>query len=288
MNSRIVILSIAILVADQGRSYPSNSERPQIDRGFDLLYRLKFEEARRQFADCQRMSPEDPLGYAAMAAGYLFEEFYYQGVLTSEYFLDNRRLLGGIQGKPDQGRASGFRSANQKGRELALHRLKDNPQDANALFSLSIAAGMQADFLAILDQHQLESLSFIKEAEGYAKRLLTVQPDNADAWLSLGAANYIIGCMPAYKRFFLWFGRIHGDKAVGMEQLQVAAERGHYLKPFAKILLALAAKREKQDDLARRQLLDLASQFPENPLFATELSRLSVHTESARRRQQTR
>jgi hypothetical protein len=225
----------------------------------------------------QQANPNDPLGYEAMAASYLFEEFYDQHVLTSEFFLDDKRLLGGIQGKPDEGRKINFNAASRKGRDIALKRLSEAPQDPNALFSLSIAAGMQADFEAILERRQLESLSLVKEAEGYAKQLIALQPENADAWLSLGVANYIIGSLPAYKRFFLWFGRIHGDKRLGMEQLQITAEKGHYLKAFAEIFLALAAMREKQDDVARNQLLDLVAHYPENPLFQRELARLGSH-----------
>lgn len=39
----------------------------------------------------------------------------------------------------------------------------------------------------------MEGPSLIKEAEGYAKRLLKAQSETADTWISLGAANYIIG-----------------------------------------------------------------------------------------------
>jgi len=45
---------------------------------------------------------------------------------------------------------------------------------------------------------------------------------------------------------------------------------GRYLRPFAKILLALAARREKQDDLARKLLRELTEEFPASPLFAVE------------------
>ena len=62
-----------------------------------------------------------------------------------------------------------------------------------------------------------------------------------------------------------------------MEQLQITAEKGHYLKPFAEIFLALAAMREKQNDLARIQLMDLVARFPENPLFKEELNHLGKH-----------
>jgi hypothetical protein len=251
--------------------------KPQVELGFNLLYELKFSEARNQFADWQQKNPEDPLGYVTTAAGYLFEEFYAQHVLTSNFFLDDERLLGGIRGRPDEGRKSHFEAANQMGKNLALKRLRINRRDADALFALTVATGMQADFALILEKRQMESLSLIKEAGGYAKQLLAVRPDEADAWLALGAANYIIGSLPAYKRFFLWFGRIRGDKHLGMEQLQIAAEKGHYLKPFAEIFLALAAMRENQMELARAQLQDLVAHYPENPLFREELAHLGIH-----------
>jgi hypothetical protein len=258
------------------------AEKPQIEMGFDLLYRLKFTEARIQFEAWQKMNPGDPLGYISTAASYLFEELYAQHVLTSSFFLDDDRLLGGIEGQPDEGRKTNFLAANQRGKQLALNKLNADSRDADALFTLSISAGLQSDFEAILEKHQMKSLSSIKEAEGYAHRLLALKPDQADAWFSLGAANYIIGCLPAYKRFFLWFGRIHGDKTAGMEQMRITAERGHYLKPFAEIFLALASMREKQDEEARNLLHNLVAQFPENSLFQTELARLENSSASSK------
>jgi cell division septum initiation protein DivIVA len=239
-----------------------------------MLYELKFGAARRQFDAWQGDHPDDPLGAVSMAASYLFVEFYCQRVLTSDYFLDDDRLLHGIKGKPDAVRSSGFRKANQRAMELARSKLAAGTSDTNALLALTLATGMQADYESILEKRQMESLHLIKEAEDYAKRLLALKPDMADAWLALGAANYIIGCLPLHVRFFLWFGGIRGDRRLGMEQLRMTAEYGHYLKPFAKILLALASMREKQYDLAREQLVDLASEFPDNYLFRAELARL--------------
>ncbi len=248
---------------------------PEIDAGFHLLYELKFPEARARFADWQKAHPDDPLGSASEAAAYLFEEFYAQGVLTSEFFLNDKRLLGGIAGKPDENRRAAFFAANRRAQELARKRLKTSPRDAGALFALTIATGMQADYASLIEKRQLESLRLIREAEGHAKNLLALAPDSADAYLALGAGNYIIGCLPAYKRAFLWLGGIHGDKPGGMQQLALAASRGHYLRPFAKILLALAALREKQVGLARTQLAELTAEFPQNPLFTRELAKIT-------------
>jgi hypothetical protein len=40
-------------------------------------------------------------------------------------------------------------------------------------------------------------------------------------------------------------------------------------------MLALAALREKDPDLARLQLQALTAEFPENPLFAAELAKVT-------------
>ena len=112
----------------------------------------------------------------------------------------------------------------------------------------------------------------MRSANGNATKALALDPDAKDAYVSLGVASYIIGCLPGYKRAFLFFGGIHGDRNHGIEVMQLAANGGHYLRPFAKIMLALAYEREHHFDLARNLLADLVNEYPENPRFADELA----------------
>ncbi|MGB9007858.1 MAG: hypothetical protein WCC18_04525 [Candidatus Acidiferrales bacterium] len=249
---------------------------PELDAGFHLLYELKFEEARTHFAVWEKSHPEDPLGSASEAAAYLFEECYRQGVLTSNFFLDNKRFLGKIPLKPDPELRAAFFAADERAQDLAQLRLKTDPNDANALFAMTLSLGMQANYASLIDKRQLDSLKKVREADKYSKRLLAVAPDAADAYLGLGMANYFIGSLPGTKKFFLGMAGIHGDKKTGIEQLEIAAEHGHYLRSFAKILLALAALRERKIEVARAQLKELVAEFPENQLFASELAKLNV------------
>lgn len=248
---------------------------PELDAGFHLLYELEPEEARAQFEAWQKSHPEDPLGSASEAAAYLFEECYRQGVLTSEFFLDNKRFLGKVALNPDPELRAAFFAADKQAQDLAQLRLKTDPDDTNALFAMTLSLGMQADYAALIDKHQKESLKMIRDADRYAKRLLVVAPEAADAYLTLGTANYIIGSLPGFKKLVLGFSGIRGDKKAGLRQLEIAAEHGQYLRPFAKIMLALAALREKKPAVARAQLKELVAEFPENPLFASELAKLS-------------
>jgi hypothetical protein len=270
------VLAVPAVPADGRPAQIAVLHVPELDAGFHLLYELKPAEARAQFEAWQKSHPGDPLGSASEAAAYLFEECYRQGVLTSEFFLDNKRFLGKVALKPDPELRAAFFATDKQAQDLAQMRLQTNPDDTNALFAMTLSVGMQADYASLIDKHQVESLKMIGDADSYAKKLLVVAPDAADAYLTLGAANYIIGSLPAYKKLFLAFAGIRGDKKVGIQQLEIAAERGHYLRPFAKILLALAALREKKTEVARTQLEDLVAEFPENPLFASELAKLNV------------
>lgn len=258
---------------------------PELETGFHLLYELKPVEARAQFRIWQQAHPDDPLGGASEAASYLFEECYRQGVLTSDFFGDNKRFLGKIALKPDPELRAAFFAAGKRAQDLAQRRLKEDPDDTNALFAMTLSVGLQADYASLIDKHQVESLKMIGDADKYARRLLIVAPEAADAYLTLGTANYIIGSLPGFKKFILGVAGIHGDKKLGLQQLEVAAAGGHYLRPFAKIMLALAAFREKKPEVARAQLEELVAEFPENQLFVGELNkvRLLLHLPTSTR-----
>jgi hypothetical protein len=262
--------------ATSGEAHTDVLGVPELDAGFRLLYQLKPAEARAQFEIWQKSHPQGALGYASEAAGYLFEECYRQGVLTSDFFLDDKRFLGKTPLKPDPQLRAAFFAADKRAQDLAQLRLKADPDNPAALFAMSMSLGMEADYASLIDKRQLDSLKKIREADRYSKELLKVAPDAADAYLGLGTANYIIGSLPGPKKFFLGFAGIRGDKKKGIEQLELAATRGHYLRPFAKILLALTALREKKPEVARTEFTELVAEFPENPLFASELAKLNV------------
>jgi hypothetical protein len=74
-----------------------------------------------------------------------------------------------------------------------------------------------------------------------------------------------------------WILRMTGaqvDKEVGLKELRITAEKGHYLLPYARLLLAVAALRDKNREQARSLLEGLAREFPSNHLYARELAKL--------------
>jgi len=225
------------------------------------------------------------MGPAAVAASHLFEEFERHGVLTTGFFLNDETLLGGIAGTPDRARVSEFHRAVREARAAAKSRLEKDPADAEALLAMTLAAGMEADAAALIEKKQLEALLRIREAESYARKLIALAPGQGDAYMALGAASYIAGSLPAYKRAFAWLGGVTGDRRRGMEQLEAAASQGRYLRAYAKMLLALACLRESQGNRAAALLEELIAEFPRSPLFAREKRHFEQHLREGLKRE---
>jgi hypothetical protein len=80
--------------------------------------------------------------------------------------------------------------------------------------------------------------------------------------------------MSAPVRWVLRLGGLPADKQGGIADLQTTAAHGHYLAPFARILLAIAYVREKDRPRALALLDGLERDFPGNQLFARERARL--------------
>jgi hypothetical protein len=244
------------------------AQSPGLVPGFHLLYHLRFADARAVFLNWQREHPKDPMGFVAEAASHLFEEFEHHGVLTTEFFLNDDLLLGGIPGTGDPARTKAFEQANARARQLS------SAPEPNALLAQTLATGMAADYAALITKRQIESLRQIRAAEAFGRRLLALAPSVTDGYVALGAANYILASLPSYKRAVLWFGGMQGNKQRGIDQLTQAARGGQYLGPYAKMLLALVFTREKRYTDAVRLMRELTTEFPESPVFAREHAKI--------------
>src|SRR5262249_17473929 len=107
-----------------------------------------------------------------------------------------------------------------------------------------------------------------------ADKLLSIDPMFYDAHLAAGVENYMLSLKAAPMRWFLQMSGAETDRDRGIEKLRITAEKGHYLKPYARLLLAVAAMRDKNPGQAKELLSDLLRQFPHNRLYAEELARL--------------
>ena len=247
-----------------------------LDRGFNLLYDLDFADAHQMFSAWQQRYPDDPLGPVCDAAGMLFSEFNRLGVLESQFYENDKAFEARKQLDPDSAVRDRFHAAIAQAESLAHARLGKNGRDRNALLAMTMSSGLQADYAALIEKHNLSSLHFTREANNWAQQLLAVDPNCYDAYVATGFSKYIVGSMSAPVRWLVRLGGVSGDKEAGISELKLTAEQGQYLAPFARILLAIAYVRDKNKAGARKLLVSLREQFPKNPLFGREIGRLDA------------
>lgn len=269
---------LPVVVASALLLHPAYAQMPAPDEtlvyGFHHLYDLDFAAAQKAFAIYQLVRPDDPQGHVAAAAGLLFAEFHRLGVLESQFLTDDDAFLARHKPSPDPAFHERFDPALKQTETLAKARLEHNSRDPDALFALALVSGLRADNAALIEKHNLPALSYGRQASQWAEKLLAIQPDCHDAYVSTGVAKYIIGSLAAPVRWLLELGGYSGDKEKGLAELKLAAQNGRYLAPFARILLAIAYAREQEKPRARDLLTGLKQDFPHNPLFKRELARL--------------
>lgn len=253
---------------------PAFAEQTPIDHGYSQMYNLQFDEAHATFRAWERAHPDDPLGPASDAAAYLFAEFHRLHILQSEFFTEDSKFL--ARGKPaaDPSVERRFEDAIARARGLAAKALARSPGDANAEFAEVLRLGLHADYLALIEKSYLASLSEMKAARVMADQLLSSHPDMYDAYLAAGVENYMLSLKPAPVRWLLRMTGAQTDKDQGIKQLRLTAEKGRYLRPYARLLLAVAALRDGDRQYARTVLAELSKQYPGNGLYAHEMARL--------------
>jgi hypothetical protein len=272
----ILWVCCALWGAAEAVDIPRAAAVSPLERGFSGLYNLDFAGAQKDFVDWETQHPDDPVGPVSEAAGFLFSEFNRLGVLESQFYEDDKAFARRPRLTPDPAVREHFTAAITRAENLAHSRLAKDAQDRDALFALTLSSGLQADYAALIEKRNLASLRFTKEASSSAQQLLAVCRDCYDALLATGFSKYLVGSMAAPLRWILRLGGLPADKQGGIADLETTAEQGHYLAPFARILLAIAYVRERDGTRALQLLTALRQEFPGNTLFPREIARLQA------------
>lgn len=246
-----------------------------LDEGYRAMYNLDFAAAHKDFAEWQRSQPDDPFGPASDAAAYLFAEFERLNILRSEFLTENSSFLNSHKLMSDPAIKAAFEKSLSRSRSLSEQMLKSGKTPERAMFASVVCTALHADYLALIDKENWQALNEIKNATTQAQALVAKRPDLKDGYLSMGVENYLLSQKAGPVRMFLRLTGAQTDKEVGLQKLRLVAEQGHYFKPYAKILLAIAAVRDKNKALAGQLMTELAREFPGNGLFKDEMKKLS-------------
>src|SRR5579872_3018645 len=136
---------------------PATGQRSyaEIDQAFARMYNTDFRGAHDHLDRYVTADPSDPLGYAVRASAYMFSELDRLGILESEFFADDKRIIEKKKIGPDPDVRTKLFQAIQESQSRAEKTLAANPDDQNALFAMAITYGVTMDYTALIDKHQL-------------------------------------------------------------------------------------------------------------------------------------
>lgn len=266
----LISVLIPVLCAATVGNPPLAAQPTLLDQGYGQMYDLQFAAAHNTFHEWESLHPDDPMGPVSDAAAYLFSEFDRLHILQSEFFTHDQHFITDHKLTPDPAVKRKFEAALHAAQGLSA----DTPGDPNSQFASILASGLDSDYLALIDKSYVASFQELKSGRQQAEKLLAADPRMYDAWLAVGVENYMLSIKAAPIRWFLRLSGAETDRAKGLQKLRLTAEKGHYLAPFARLLLGVAALRDNDTATAARLLSGLSRDYPHNPLYRQELARL--------------
>jgi len=266
-------LSLALIVCLIGLARLAAAAQlvdPLTQPGWQHFYNNEFDAAVADFQKEIATRPDDPEAWDHLAQAVLYREMDRNGALESQLVSGTNPFLRRAKFNVSPQVRTEFLVSIQKAITLAEAELARNPKDTHALYAMSVAHGLRANYLFLVEKAWIDALHDATASPKYSTRLLEADPTFIDANIVQGLHNYIVGSLPFYMRMFGFLDGFKGDRELGLRQLQLVAEKGVLSKYDARILLAAIYRRDRRSQEAIPLLKGLTEQFPRNYLFRLE------------------
>ena len=237
--------------------------------GFDALYNLDYEGARRHFDEMTREFPGHPAGYQFLAAALWLRTLNESRRLQASLY-NNEGFYKEKDDKADPKLTEEFRELTRKTEQICEARLKADPKDADALYYLGASEGLKAAWGSMVERSFMSALRNGNDSVDHHRDLLKLDPAYTDAKVTVGMYDYVVGTLPLPVKILASIGGFRGSKKRGLATLEEVAREGAWAKDDAKSLLIALLKREGRFRDAYTYANELAVKYPRNYLFKME------------------
>ena len=269
---RAVALSFIMLLTFM--AVAGQDERKQLDalraEGYDALYNLDYEGARKRFQKMIDLAPNHPAGAQCFASSLWLQQLNEAWELKATLYSTEAYE----KGKPQLNRAQTdeFRKWIRTSKQLSQARLKKDPRDVEALYFLGAAEGLEAAFAGGVERKFRAALRSGTDAADHHKEVLKLSPEFRDAELTIGLLNYVIGSLTLPVKMLAATMGVRGSKKRGLEALERVAAEGQWARDAARVLLIDLYKREKRWNDSFEMARQLSEKYPRNYLFKLQMA----------------
>src|SRR5262245_22152476 len=237
--------------------------------GCDSLFNLDYATAEEKFEEMVKLNPEHPAGHYYLATTQWLSILNSMRRLQTGLYTDDSFFAGsGDKGVPQLDRR--FRDVTTRAINTGQARVRKNQNDIEALYYLGATYGMLAGYEASVARRFKSALDNGSRGVEYHRKVVKLDPNYADAYLSIGLYNYVVGTLPWLIRWGLKLVKVSGNRQRGLADILKALDKGKYARDDARVVLIAIYQREEDHDKALKLLDELALKYPRNYLYSLE------------------
>jgi hypothetical protein len=258
--------------AAKAASPPTSAEFDQLRaEGNDAVYNLDYKVAREKFERMVKIAPDHPAGYIYLANNLWLEWLNSSRRLSASlYNGDSFYQQDAEEDKFDPKREKEFNDYIRQAIAVAKARVQKNPQDTEALYYQGAALGLRAGYSVTVKRSFRRAMGDANGSTQIQKRVVKMDPNYNDAYLSIGLYEYVIDSLPFVWRTLARLAGLKGSKKRGLEHLELATQKGKFAADDARVILIGLYSREKQPEKALEMISYLAAKYPRNYLLGVE------------------
>ena len=246
---------------------------PDTKAGIEALYSLENDKAIAAFGVTVKRYPHDAFALNHLLQALLLKELFRLNALDTTLYADNGFLTGKpLPGDPEVKKK--ILALSQQAMELSDARIKENSEDAEALYARGVTRGLRLSYIALVEKSFFPSLKAAIGSRNDHERVLELDPGYMDAKLVVGVHNFIVGSMPLAARIMAGIIGVHGDKKKGIALLDEVGKAKCETSADARAALALFLRREAKYAEALAVIKTLTEEYPRNFIFALEQANL--------------
>jgi hypothetical protein len=267
------VLGLALPACGQ-QPWLSDVERAKFEKlriaGSEALFNLDYETARKNFKEMAVAFPNYPAGPQFLADTLWAETLYQTRRLQSSLYGDDDTFYSTGDDKVDPKIVEEFRTLTRQARLLTESRVKQNPNDVEALYFLGAIQGLKASFEEAVERRHFAALKDGSDAVDKHREVIKLDPNYRDAEITIGLYDYTVGSLPLPVKLMAGVMGFRGSKKRGLATLERVAREGNWIHDEAKTLLIVLYTREKRFGEAAAYARELAAKYPRNYLYRLE------------------
>jgi tetratricopeptide (TPR) repeat protein len=241
-----------------GEAAPAEIQSDQLHaylrQGIESAFNLDHASALSSFQKAVELDRESPTGYAFLALARLFS---YETSFDPKEREKSREAMLRYVG-----------DAVARGEK----RVGKNPRDGQAYFALTLAKIVKIR-LALMQKSYFTVAQESAYVWDYLEKTRAADPINYDNYFPMGLLHYHLDQLPGVTRFLSSLVITAGDKHKGIQELELAVQKGDLLRELAQAeLSSIYINFERQPALALAITLDLMERFPKNYSFSFSLA----------------